>query len=57
MGGFFFVYCHKEFHCERIYYDADFFSEMLEKLSMFFFQLSFVFCRVNINDEQKLCYN
>ena len=33
----FFVYCHKEFHCERIYYDAEYFSEMLEKLNMFYF--------------------
>ncbi|XP_068728761.1 uncharacterized protein [Montipora capricornis] len=33
----FFVYCRKEFHCERIYYDADYFSEMLEKLNMFYF--------------------
>ena len=32
-----FVYCRKEFHSERIYYDADNFSEMLEKLNMFYF--------------------
>ena len=33
----FFVYCRKEFHCERIYYDLDFFNEMLEKLNLFYF--------------------
>ena len=37
----FFVYCHSEFHCERIYYDADFFAEMLEKL--FFLISTFTF--------------
>ena len=33
----FFVYCRSEFHCERIYYEADFFAEMLEKLNLFYF--------------------
>lgn len=27
--------CHSGFHCERMYYDAHFFPEMLEKLNLF----------------------
>ena len=33
----FFVQCKKEFHHERIYYDAKFFAHMLEKLNLFYF--------------------
>ena len=33
----FFVQCKKEFHYERIYYDAEFFSNMMEKLNLFYF--------------------
>ena len=35
----FFVFCRSEFHCERIYFDATFFSEMLEKLNLFYFDI------------------
>ena len=35
----FFVFCRSEFHCERIYFDPPFFSEMLEKLNHFFFDI------------------
>lgn len=33
----FFVYCKDEFHCERVYFDELLFSEMLDKLNLFFF--------------------
>lgn len=33
----FFVQCKKELHHERIYYDANFFADMFEKLNLFFF--------------------
>ena len=33
----FFVQWKKEFHHERIYYDANFFADMLEKLNLFYF--------------------
>ena len=39
----FFVYCQKEFHCERIYYHADYFSGMLEKFNMFYFNFHLFF--------------
>lgn len=44
MHGRIFLFIVAEFHCERIYYDADYFSEMLEKLNMFYlnFHLSSV---------------
>ena len=35
----FFVFCRSEFHCARIYFDATFFSEMLEKLNRFYFDI------------------
>lgn len=35
----FFVFCRSEFHCERIYFDPTFFSEMLEKLNHFYFDI------------------
>ena len=35
----FYVFCRREFHCERIYFDPGFFSEMLEKLNHFFFDI------------------
>lgn len=35
----FFVFCRSEFHCERIYFDTTFFSEMLEKLNRFYFDI------------------
>lgn len=35
--GDFFVFCKQEFHLERIYFDTDIFSEMLEKVNMFYF--------------------
>lgn len=34
-----FVFCRSEFHCERIYFDPTFFSEMLEKLNYFYFDI------------------
>ena len=33
----FFLQCKREFHYERIYYDAEFFSNMMEKLNLFYF--------------------
>ena len=35
----FFVFCPSEFHCERIYFDPTFFSEILEKLDHFYFDI------------------
>lgn len=35
--GDFFVFCRQEFHCERIYFDADSFSAMIDKLNLFYF--------------------
>ena len=29
----FYVSCKQEFHCKRVYFDADFFSNMLDKLN------------------------
>ena len=37
---YFFVSCRSEFHCERIYFNPTFFSEMLEKLNQFYFHLN-----------------
>lgn len=39
----FFVYCCKEFYCERIYYDVDYFFEMFEKFNMFYFNFYLFF--------------
>ena len=33
----FFIFCQQEFHCERIYFDAELFSNMLDKLNLFYF--------------------
>lgn len=40
----FFVFCRSEFHCERIYFDPMLFSEMLEKLNHFYFDIHLSAC-------------
>ena len=40
----FFVSCRSEFHCERVYFNPTFFSEMLEKLNQFYFDIHLNAC-------------
>jgi len=40
----FFVYCKEEFHCERVYFDKHLFSEIVDKLNLFFFNYHLSSC-------------